>query len=444
MADRTEQSEPDDIGKSALRKVSLRLIPFLFLLYVVNLIDRTNIGIAKLQMVDGKFPVLSEEAYALGASLFYIGYLLFEVPSNLILLRVGPRVWMARIVVTWGLISSAMMFATGPVSFCALRVLLGFAEAGFFPGIILYLSHWYPTRFRARAVATFMTGGVIASIVGSPLSGLILKYLDQFAGLSGWQWVFLLEGLPAVVLGFVTLRYLTDRPTQARWLTESERTWLIEELDREKKADAGHHGHTLRAAFAEPRVWLLIAIYFTVAVGDNVYGFYAPTVLKGQFRDWSDSQIGFLTAVPSLFALVAMLSVGWHSDKTGERRWHVACSALVACCGWLVLANSTSPWVFVLGMAITSAGMKSMLPTFWTLPTTFLSGTAAAGGIALINSLANLGGFFGPIVFSRSKSEAGSYSTGFFIMAGVLLVGGLLTLFVRTGSRQTEKTSPAE
>lgn len=441
MADPAGQFETRDLGRSALRKVSLRLIPFLFLLYVVNLIDRTNIGIAKLQMVDGEFPVLSEEAYALGASLFYIGYLLFEVPSNLILLRVGPRVWMARIVVTWGLISSAMMFATGPVSFCVLRVLLGFAEAGFFPGIILYLSHWYPARVRARAVATFMTGGVIASIVGSPLSGLILKYLDRVAGLWGWQWVFLLEGIPAVVLGFVTLRYLTDRPDQARWLTETERTWLIDELDREKQADAGHHGHTLRAAFAEPRVWLLIAIYFTVAVGDNVYGFYAPTVLKGQFRDWSPSQIGFLTAVPSLFALVAMLSVGWHSDKTGERRWHVACSAFAACCGWLVLATSTSPWVFVLGMAITTAGMKSMLPTFWTLPTSFLSGTAAAGGIALINSIANLGGFFGPMVFSKSKSEAGSYSTGFFIMAGVLLVGGLLTLFVRTGSRRTEEPS---
>jgi MFS transporter, ACS family, tartrate transporter len=431
MADRTEPSEPNDMGKSALRKVSLRLIPFLFLLYVVNLIDRTNIGIAKLQMVDGEFPILSKNAYNLGAGLFYIGYLLFEVPSNLILLRVGARVWIARICITWGLISAAMMFATGPVSFGVLRVLLGFAEAGFFPGIIFYLGQWFPDRMRARAVATFMTGGVIASLVGNPISGVILEFMNGIAGLWGWQWVFLLEGIPSVVLGFVALRYLTDRPDQAKWLTDGERKWLIEELDRETRANIAHHGHTLRAAFTEPRVWLLIAIYFTVAVGDNVYGFYVPSFLKQRFAEMSSSQIGFLAAVPSAFALVAMLLVGRHSDRTGERRLHVAGSAFVAAIGWLTIALAPSNAVFLLGLILTTAGMKSMLPTFWTLPTTFLSGTAAAGGVALINSIANLGGFFGPQIIGVAQAEDGSFQNGFLIMSGVLFLGSLLTLLVR-------------
>ena len=434
MADNADP-ESEALGKAVLRKVTLRLIPFLFLLYVVNLIDRINIGIARLQMVDGENAFLSEKAYALGAGLFYIGYLLFEVPSNLILLRVGARVWIARIGVTWGLISASMMFAKDAETFQFLRILLGFAEAGFFPGIIFYLSQWFPARARAKAVATFMTGGVMATMIGNPLSGMILQHMDQVGGLWGWQWVFLLEGIPAVVLGFVTLGYLTDRPDQAHWLTEAERTWLIDELAREKQADAGHHRHTLRAAFTEPRIWLLIAIYFTVAVGDNVYGFYTPSFLKSQFADWSPGQIGFLAGVPSVFALVAMYLVGRHSDQTGERRWHVAGCAFTASIGWLVIALAPSPWIFVVGLTIALVGMKSMLPTFWTLPTTFLSGTAAAGGVALINSVANLGGFFGPRIIGHVKTKDGNFDDGFFIMCGIMMLGGLMTLFVRTGSK---------
>lgn len=439
MSHQADRSVPAVSGAAVLRKVAFRLIPFLFLLYVVNLIDRTNIGIAKLQMVDEEPQVLSKRAYALGAGLFYIGYLLFEVPSNLILLRVGARAWMARIVVTWGLISSAMMFATGPWSFGILRVLLGFAEAGFFPGIIFYLSHWFPARARAQAVATFMTGGVIAGMLGNPIAGLILQHMDRVGGLWGWQWVFLLEGIPAVLLGLVTMRFLTDRPEQATWLTEGERSWLTRELEREKREAAPQHRHTLRAAFTEPRIWLLIGIYFTVAVGDNVYGFYIPTFLKNQFRTLSSSQIGFLAAVPSAIALIAMNLVGRHSDKTGERRWHVAGSAFLAAIGWLTIAIAPSPWVFILGLVITLAGMKSMLPTFWTLPATFLSGTAAAGGVALINSVANLGGFFGPQIIGVAQSADGSFFYGFLIMAGVLFVGGLLTLGVRIVARPKDE-----
>lgn len=428
------------VEDAVFRKVTLRLLPFLFLLYVVNLIDRTNIGIARLQMVDEQH-LLDEDAYSLGAGIFYVGYLLFEVPSNLILLRMGARAWIARILVSWGLISSAMMFASTASTFLFLRFLLGIAEAGFFPGIIYYLTDWFPARARARAVAKFMIGGVIASMVGHPLSGFILEYMDQVAGLWGWQWVFLLEGLPAVVLGFVTLRYLTDRPTEAHWLEPAERAWLSEQLEHEKAQIHLSRSHSLRAAVVDPRVWLLIAVYFTVAMGDNSYGFYIPTFLKSQFPDWTPAQIGLLAAVPSFAAMTGMIAVGRHSDRTGERPAHVACSAFTASLGWLMLAliagdvvtlpGPASRWLFVLSVAITLTGMKSMLPIFWTLPPTFLTGAAAAGGIALINSVANLGGLLGPRIIGQVRTATGSFAAGYLTMAAALAIGGLLVLVTR-------------
>ncbi|HEY7158065.1 MAG TPA: MFS transporter [Gemmataceae bacterium] len=425
---------------AVFRKVSLQLLPFLFLLYVVNLIDRTNIGIARLQMVDQQ-KILDEEAYALGAGIFYIGYLLFEVPSNLILLRMGARAWIARILVSWGLISAAMMLVTGPRSFVILRVLLGVAEAGFFPGIIYYLSEWFPARMRGRAVAHFMVAGVIASMVGNPLSGFILQFMDQVWGLWGWQWLFLLEGLPAVVLGFVTLAYLTDRPDQAHWLTPAERTWLAQQIENDRNHRPHGRSHSLAAAVVDLRVWLLIAIYFTVAMGDNSYGFYIPTFLKSQFPEWSPLQIGLLAAAPSVIAMFGMVLVGRSSDRTGERRWHVAGSAFTAALSWLMIAlvasgwlaipGLDSRWLFVVGVALTLTGMKCMLPTFWTLPPSFLSGAAAAGGIALINSVANLGGMLGPRIIGRVKTATGSFTLGYLVMAASLFVGGLLVLNVK-------------
>jgi len=425
---------------AVFRKVALRLLPFLFLLYVINLIDRTNIGIARLQMVDEQ-KILDKEAYGLGAGIFYIGYLLFEVPSNLILLRTGARAWIARILVSWGLISSAMMFVTGPWSFALLRVLLGVAEAGFFPGIIFYLSNWFPARVRGRAVANFMLGGVIASMVGNPLSGFLLQSMDQVGGLWGWQWVFLLEGVPAVVLGFVTLTYLTDRPDQAHWLTPAERTWLARQIENERNDPSCSRGHSLAAAVLDLRVWLLIAVYFTVAMGDNSFGFYIPTLLRGQFPDWSPFQIGLLAAAPSVIAMVGMVLVGRHSDRKGERRWHVACSAFAAALGWLMIALAASGlltipgldsrWFFVAGVAVTLTGMKSMLPVFWALPPTFLTGAAAAGGIALINSVANLGGLLGPSIMGQVEGATGTFTFGYLVMSATLLIGGLLVLNVR-------------
>jgi MFS family permease len=434
---------------AVFRKVSLRLLPFLFLLYVVNLIDRTNIAMASLQMVD-ELKILSVDAYQLGAGIFYVGYLIFEVPSNLILARIGARMWIARILVSWGLISMAMMFVTGPWSFYVLRVLLGAAEAGFFPGIIYYLNDWFPARMRARAISRFMIAGVVAGFVGSPLSGLILESLNGVGGMWGWKWVFLLEGIPAVLLGFVTLWYLTDRPSQARWLTESERQWLCQEIANDRSASGSRRCYSLRAAFVDPRVWLLIAIYFTIALGENSYGFNIPSFLKTQFASWHKDQIGLLVAVPGVVALIAMILVGRSSDRHGERRVHLACAALTAALGWLTIflvsshrlpiAAEDSRWVFLLGTVIALAGMKSMLPIFWTLPPVFLTGTAAAAGIALINSVANLGGMLGPIIFGRFKSTTNSFDGGYLVMAGALFVGGMLALTVRLRDPKRQAT----
>jgi MFS transporter, ACS family, tartrate transporter len=436
---------------AVFRKVSLRLLPFLFLLYIINLIDRTNIGMARLQMVD-TLHLLDEAAYALGAGAFYIGYLLFEVPSNLILVRMGARAWIARILISWGLITAAMMTVTGTWSFVGLRVLLGVAEAGFFPGIIYYLSDWFPARMRARAVALFMMGSVIASLVGSPLSGYIMEKMDHVGALYGWQWVFVLEGMPAVVLGFVTLFYLTDRPEHAGWLSPEERTWLTEQIDDDRKHLTHLRSHSLAASLLDPRVWLLIAIYFTVAMADNSYGFYIPTFLKQQYPGYSPFQIGLLVALPSVIAMVGMVVVGLHSDRTGERRGHVAGAAFFAAAGWLwinlvdsgllVIPGIEARWLFLLGVAIILTGTKSMLPTFWTLPPLFLTGTAAASGIALINSVANIGGLLGPVIMGKVNTTTGSYAPGYLIMSATLVLGGLLVLCVRSNPTRPDSIEP--
>jgi ACS family tartrate transporter-like MFS transporter len=340
--------------------------------------------------------------------------------------------------VSWGLVSAAMMFATGPISFYALRVLLGVAEAGFFPGIILYLSQWFPAEARARAIAKFMIAGLVASILGNPISGAVLQYTDEVAGLHGWQWLFLLEGIPAVLLGFVTYHYLTDRPELAQWLTPAEREWLIARLAAEQQTLHGHERGTFRAALVDPRVWLLIGVYFTVAVGDNCYGFFVQTVIKDQFPDYKEFQIGLLAAIPSVIATVVMIASAMHSDYTGERRGHVACAAFAAAIGWVLLAVAPSPWLFIAALAVTSSGMKSMLPTFWTLPTSMLSGVAAAGGIALINSVANIGGFLGPFAFGALGEKYESFTLAMLIVAAILAGGAMLVLFAPRGASKSK------
>ena len=413
-----------------LRKVALRLLPFLFLLYIVNILDRMNVGFARLRMLEDLD--LSEGVYSLASGLcFYVGYMLFEVPSNLILHRVGARRWISRIMVSWGIVSTCMMFVRNEWSFYLLRILLGVAEAGFFPGIILYMSYWFPARERARAVAWFMMASPISGVVGGPLSGSLLRYMDQKSGLWGWQWLFLIEGIPAVILGFVTWWYLTDRPREARWLDPDEREWLTARMATEEQSRESRHGLNRLRALANPQVGLLILLYFTIAMGTNGFGFYTPTILQTHFPRLGTDRIGFLYAIPSLTAAIGMILVSRHSDRHGERRWHLCASALLAAIGWALSATVQSPWLVLLSLTIAFLGMMCMMGPFWSLATSFLSGTAAAGGIALINTIANIGGALSPALMGRLKTATGSFTSGQVMLAVTLLGGSIVAICIR-------------
>lgn len=414
-------------AQSTLRIVAWRIIPFVCLLYVLNILDRANVGFARLAMQDDLG--LSKAAFDLGYGMFYLGYLLFEVPSNLLMQRFGARRWMARIMITWGLVSAATMFASDIWTFYALRILLGIAEAGFFPGIILYLSYWFPDRQRAKMTAFFMLAIGLSNVLGNPLSGWIMDHFNGVNGLHGWQWLFLLEGLPTSLVGVAVLFYLQDSPQDARWLSDDQRRWLVDHLAEEDRIRREQHGPDRWQAMLQPRVWLLIAIYFTVAVGTNAGGAYFPTLIKEQYQAATNLQIGLLTALPHLCAIVAMALVGINSDRTGERRWHLSGSAMAAAIGWAMVAWGPTPLIAMAGLCLAQSGMMSMLPVFWTLPSVFLSGVAAAGGIALINSVANIGGFFGASILGLM---------GLWSIAIILLAGSILTsLVIRNSASST-------
>lgn len=407
------------LPSSTLRAVAWRIVPFICFLYVLNILDRANVGFARLAM-QGDLG-LSKATFYLGNGMFYLGYLLFEVPSNLLMQRFGARRWIARIMITWGLISAATMFARDHWTFYALRILLGIAEAGFFPGIILYLTYWFPDRERAKMTAFFMLAIGVSNVLGNPLSGWIMDNFNGMNGWHGWQWLFLLEGLPTSLVVIAVLFYLKDSPHDARWLRDDQRRWLVDYLSEEDRIRREKHGPDRWQAMFQPRVWLLIGIYFTVAVGTNAGGAYFPTLIKEQYQQATNLQIGLLTALPHLTEIVAMALVGISSDRTGERRWHLAGSVLVSAIGWAIVAWGPSPLVAIAGLCIAQAGMMSMLPVFWTLPSVFLSGVAAAWGIALINSIANIGGFFGASILGQM---------GLWSMAIILLAGSLLTSLV--------------
>jgi D-galactonate transporter len=404
-----------NLERTTLRAVAWRIVPFLCLLYVLNILDRANVGFARLAMQDDLG--LSKAAFDLGYGMFYIGYIFFEVPSNLLMKRIGARIWIARIMITWGVVSACTMFAHDLSTFYALRILLGIAEAGFFPGIIYYLSNWFPDRERAKVTAFFMLAIGVSNVLGNPISGWIMDHFNGVSGLHGWQWLFLLEGLPTVAVGVAVLFVLKDSPRDAHWLADEQREWLIQRMADEDRLRQQQHGPDKWQAMLQPRVWLLIAIYFTVAVGSNASGAYFPTLIKEQYQQSTNFQIGLLTALPHICAILAMSLVGISSDRTGERRWHLAGSALAAAFGWSLVAWGPNPLLALLGLCIAQAGMMSMLPIFWTLPSAFLSGTAAAGGIALINSVANIGGFFGATILGQ---------LGVWAMVGILLVGAIL------------------
>src|ERR1051325_4455709 len=370
------------------RKVVRRLIPYLFICYIVNYIDRINVGYAALEMkTDLGF---SDAVYGLGASMFFVGYVLFEIPSNLIMERVGARIWIARIMISWGAVSSCMMFVKTPAMFYLLRFLLGVAEAVFFPATILYLPHWVPAKERARAVALFLTSTALSGVIGGPLSGLLMN-LGGRGGLAGWQWLFVIEGVPAVILGFVTLAYLSDRPEQARWLGAGEREWLGAAMRAEQEEKRLRHSHTLLTALVDRKVWGLCLLYFTIIISFYGVVFWLPQIVKN-FSGMSNLMVGVVSAVPYLIASIAMVLIGNHSDKTGERRRHVAMPALAGSIGLILsaLLQSHSPLLASLALCLPAPGLWSARGPFWSLPTEFLSGTAAAGGIALINSVGRL------------------------------------------------------
>ena len=408
----------------------------MFLLYIVSYLDRINIGFAALQM--NRDLGLSPAVYGFGAGIFFIGYFLFEVPSNLIMTRVGARLWMARIMITWGIISSAMMFVRGPASFYALRFLLGLAEAGFFPGMILYLTYWFPSRERARAISLFMTAVALAGVVGGPVSGALLT-MTGVGGLAGWQWLFLLEGLPAAILGFVVLVYLPDGPADARWLTQEEKVFLIERVATDKAMRTPTRTEealaTTKDVLLSGRVWLFSLTYFGIVSALYGISFWLPTILRG-LSGLPDFMIGALSALPYVAAAVAMVIVGRHSDSTGERRWHVAGSAFVGAAGLLLSAMMTSPASALVAISIAAIGIFSAMPTFWAIPTAMLSGSGAAAGIALINSIGNLGGFSGPYAIGLIRTMTQSFAAALVLLAASLVMAGLLALAApREGNR---------
>jgi ACS family tartrate transporter-like MFS transporter len=417
-----------DLRSATLAKVTRRIVPFAFICYVVAYIDRVNIGFAAKELQRDLH--LSDTEYGIGAGLFFLGYCLFEIPSNLILDRVGARLWMARIMVVWGLVSMATMFIYDSTTFYAARVLLGVAEAGFFPGIVLYLTYWIPASERARNNALFMTAAPIAMIVGAPLSGMILT-LDGWLGLSGWQWLFVLEGFPAVILGVMALWVFTDRPEQAVWLEADERQWLTRTMNDERATRVEHSHRSVWRSLANGKVWLLSFAYFLNALVTYGVFLWLPKILQDA-SGLKGIRLGMVTAIPFFVALVGMVVIGAHSDRTGERKRHVAACALTAATG-LVLAVmfQDSVPLLVLSFALSQLGQRSVISVFWAIPPMLLGGTAAAAGIALINSIGNLGGAVGPSVMGWLREGTSSYSAGLLVLAAALVIEAVLIMSLK-------------
>jgi len=434
-----------EFAKATFDKVAGRLIPFLFVCYIVAFLDRVNVGFAKLQMATDLH--FSDAIYGFGAGIFFIGYFIFEVPSNVILERVGARLWIARIMITWGIISSAFMFTddiywgsiatwfncTDPeFTFYVFRFLLGACEAGFFPGIILYLTYWFPGSRRTKVIALFMTAIAISNVIGAPVSGAIMQYMQGIGGLRGWEWLFLLEGIPSVIVGCLVFVFLPNGPRQAEWLDEREKNFIVHQVEED---DAGKNelgkGHRFWDAFADYRVWFLAVVYFSGVVCFYAINFWMPTIIQELGIDKKDFlKVGLLSMIPWGISAVVMVIWGAHSDKTGERRWHVACSLLLGVSGLIGLALvGHAPIPSMIALTLVASGTLSFVATFWSLPTAFLSGTAAAAGFAFVNSVGNLGGHFGPDLIGRIRTMSGGASEAAFLaLAAIAVLGAIITI----------------
>jgi len=410
------------LEKRAYAKVFWRLVPFLMLCYVVAYLDRVNVGFAKLQM--GQDLGFSETVFGLGAGIFFLGYFLFEVPSNLLLNRVGARIWIARIMITWGVLSACFVFVETSTSFYILRFLLGVAEAGFYPGVILYLTQWYPAHRRARIIAVFMSAIPVAGIFGNPLSGWIMDSFHGVSSMHGWQWMFLIEAAPAILVGIMVLLYLDNGIQQARWLDPDEKRLLQREVERDQ-AHGAKGPHSVAAVFRDARVWWMALIYFAFVMGQYALTFWLPTLVKATGVK-GNLHIGLLSAIPFVCAIVAMNLFGRSADRRQERRWHLIVPALMGAIGFTVAASYTQNTVVSLAfLSLAAAGVLTCAPLFWSLPTAFLSGTAAAAGIAAINSVGNLAGFASPYLIGYLKDLTGSTQIGMYVLAGALVLGAI-------------------
>ena len=425
-----------DIEKRTLRKITWRIVPFIMILYLIAYIDRVNIGFAAITMKEDLG--FTASILGFGAGIFFLGYFLFEVPSNIILHKVGARIWIARVMVTWGIIAGGMAFVESSTSFYVMRFLLGVAEAGFFPGIILYLSYWFPARNRAGVIALFMAAAPIATAIGSPISAALLE-MHGIMGLAGWQWMFLIEAIPAVILGVVVFFYMTDRPEKAAWLKPDEREWLVKTMQAED-ANKGDQQHSILRGLANPRVLALALIYFGTSAGLYTLGIWAPQIIKE--LGVSSMTVGLLNAIPPIISVVAMILWSRHSDKTNERTWHVALACLTAAVGLAIAASTGSMFGLIAALTIVNVGISCSKPPLWSMPTMFLSGAAAATGIATINSIGNLGGFAGPAMIGWVKDQTGSFAGGLYFVAGLLILSTVLTLVL--SFTQKNKANSAE
>ncbi|KGD99810.1 MFS transporter [Achromobacter sp. RTa] len=424
MSSTLQSPIPAPVDRTTDSKIFWRLIPIILVSLVVNQLDKVNVAFAKLEMAPDIG--LSSAAYGLGAGIFFIGYCLFEVPSNMLLHRLGARMWITRIMVTWGILSACTMFVTGPMSFYVVRFLLGVAEAGFAPGIMLYVSQWFPARTRGRVIATFMTALPISGVIGSPLSAWLMTASPDFLPIKGWQWMFLCEGLPAVFLGFLFWTMVPDRIDDARWLTSQEKAAL--------KAEVGdtdqHRSGSFARGLSDGRVWMLCLIYFLFVAALYGVSFWLPTLIKT--LGFSDlRQIGLLTALPYAAAVVTMLALAWNSDRTSERRGHLAAAGLL---GGVSLALSVvwhaDPWWSFGALIVAMAGIVTTIPLFWNLPTAFLKGATAATGFALITSIGNLSGFVAPYMMGAVSEATGATSMGMYTLACAAFAGVVFTLLV--------------
>jgi len=412
------------LESTAYHKVDVRLLPFLFLCYILAYLDRVNVGFAKLQML--KDLSMSDAAFATGAGIFFIGYFFFEVPSNVLLKKFGARMWIARIMISWGVISGCMIFVKREWSFYAMRFLLGLAEAGFFPGVIFYLTLWYPSRLRASRTAWFVAAIAVSGVIGNPVSGWIMDKLSGAMNLAGWQWLFLSEGIPSVIVGIWVIFYLDSSIEDAKWLTAEDKALLTSNLIAEDKHKTEHK---LADAFKSGKVWVLCAIYFTLMIGLYGIAFWLPTIVK-EFGIKGYFGVGLITAIPYGVAVIGMILLSVHSDKTGERRLHYVFNVTAGAIG-LVLSGifASNPVCAIVFLSIGTLGVIGSMPLFWPLPSAFLAGTAAAAGIGIVNSVGNLGGYFGPNIPIWAKLISSNRSAALYIIAGILMTGAFLTYF---------------